>query len=108
MSKRIIGAGQLSRRILGAVGASAVVAMGAAVGFGGNALAGGEGHGGWGGWGGNDAGWSHEESGHHTATAVGCSASNSQDGNLVTANVAGNLLNGNNILSNCPSTASAS
>jgi hypothetical protein len=79
----------MSKIILRTVGAAALLALGSAT-FTGTALAGGKG-------GGDD----------HTATAVGCSAKNSQDGNLIPVNVLGDLLNGNNILSNCPATATA-
>jgi hypothetical protein len=75
----------MSKIILRAVGMAALLALGTAM-FTGTALAGGNG----------------------SASAVGCSASNSQDGDLVTVNaVAADAINGNNVLSNCASNASA-
>ena len=73
----------MSKRIIGTVGAVAFLALSTAT-FTGTALA------------------------DDTASAVGCSASNSQSGDLIPVNaILGNAVNGNNILSNCPATATA-
>jgi hypothetical protein len=49
-----------------------------------------------------------DKGGNDNASAVGCSASNSQSQNLVPVNlIASDAINGNNVLSNCPANASA-
>jgi len=72
----------MSKLILHVVGTTAALAL-VTAGFSGTALAD------------EDGGWHDTES--------GCTASNQQNGNLVPANVLGNLANGNNVLllSNC-------
>jgi len=77
----------MSKLMVRTAGAAALLVLGTAT-FAGTAFAG-------------------EQGGNDTATAVGCSAKNSQDGNLIPLNVLGDLINGNNILSNCPATATA-
>lgn len=77
----------MSKLVLRTAGAAALLVLSTAT-LTGTALAGGDGS-------------------DHNANAVGCSAKNAQDGDLIPVNVLGNLLNGNNILSNCPATATA-
>ena len=73
----------MSKRLIGTIGAAALLALSTAT-FAGTALA------------------------DDSASAVGCSASNSQNGDLIPVNaIAANAINGNNVLSNCPATASA-
>jgi hypothetical protein len=75
----------MSKIVLRAAGTAALLVLGTAT-FTGTALA-------------NDS---------DNANAVGCSASNSQNGNLVPVDaILGNAVNGNNVLSNCPSSATA-
>jgi hypothetical protein len=77
---------EMSKIVVRAAGTAAILMLSTAM-FAGTALAGG----------GND-----------NASAVGCSASNSQSGDLIPVNaILGNAVNGNNILSNCPSSATA-
>jgi hypothetical protein len=72
----------MSKRIIATIGAAAFLALSTAT-FTGTALA-------------------------DSASAVGCSASDSQNGDLIPVNaVLGNAVNGNNVLSNCPANASA-
>jgi hypothetical protein len=75
----------MSKRLIGTIGAAALLALSTAT-FAGTALA--------------------DENAN--ASAVGCSASNSQSGDLIPVNaILGNAVNGNNILSNCPANATA-
>jgi len=74
----------MSKIVVRTVGAAALLVLGTAT-FAGTALA-------------ND----------NNANAVGCTASNSQNGNLIPVNaVLGDAINGNNVLSNCPTSATA-
>jgi len=76
----------MSKIVLHTVGAAAVLALSTAT-FAGTAFA-----------------WDN----NNNANAVGCSASNSQSGDLIPVNaILGNAINGNNVLSNCPATATA-
>ena len=75
----------MSKRLIGTIGAAALLALSTAT-FAGTALA--------------------DENAN--ASAVGCSASNTQNGDLIPVNlIAADAINGNNVLSNCPATASA-